>query len=342
LLSITISDEELSESIGESGNSGDIRQQLERVAARASYRPNDTLGDIDSRLAAKRYGKDSREGSSSPSSGNQGYSSSPSHSNPFSKPSSAASALAAVEGQASPIVAPNPYASASSNPFASGGVRSSSSTPTPRVVQSQAEDVVYERQERPRRAKTTYDEGTSRRPPHYSDRDTGPRRRGSGSSQGSEGSSGGEGRQHRRVASAGMHQSSPRDSEETEITPRSHHSGRKPSRDQKVKPMRSSTSASSLRRKEVPRQDRRAPRTAAPTQPTAHTRSSNGTVGSGDSSGPKVSPRTAVVINEDGTWRCLNKKCGELNLEEDDACFHCAIKKGATGERGAGAYLFAG
>lgn len=45
-------DDEFGDSVG-SGATLDIREQLERAVTRASFRPDDTLGDIDRQLAAK-------------------------------------------------------------------------------------------------------------------------------------------------------------------------------------------------------------------------------------------------------------------------------------------------
>jgi hypothetical protein len=41
----------LNESLG--GTSSNLREQLERAAARASFRPDDTFGDIDAIIAQK-------------------------------------------------------------------------------------------------------------------------------------------------------------------------------------------------------------------------------------------------------------------------------------------------
>jgi serine/threonine protein kinase len=47
-----VTDDEFGDSVG-SGATLDIREQLERAVTRASFRPDDTFGDIDRQLAAK-------------------------------------------------------------------------------------------------------------------------------------------------------------------------------------------------------------------------------------------------------------------------------------------------
>lgn len=53
-LLLTPRDDELNDSLG--GTSSSLREQLERAAARASFQPDDTFGDIDAIIAAKRGG----------------------------------------------------------------------------------------------------------------------------------------------------------------------------------------------------------------------------------------------------------------------------------------------
>ena len=44
----------------------------------------------------------------------------------------------------------------------------------------------------------------------------------------------------------------------------------------------------------------------------------------------------------ENNWKCENRKCGEMNPIDINYCNFCAIKRGATGERGSGAKLYSG
>lgn len=58
-------EDDLNDSLG--GTNSNLREQLERAAARASFKPDDTFGDIDAILAQKAANKASNTSSASAS-----------------------------------------------------------------------------------------------------------------------------------------------------------------------------------------------------------------------------------------------------------------------------------
>lgn len=46
--------------------------------------------------------------------------------------------------------------------------------------------------------------------------------------------------------------------------------------------------------------------------------------------------------NDSNQWQCENPRCHQFNPLDINYCNNCAVKKGATGERGSGARLYAG
>lgn len=261
-------------------------------------------------------------------------------SNPFSKKSTTSSAMAALA--APPVSSPS-----SDNPYAKGAPRASTANAAQQIV----------RRPSPRNA-------TAPQIPVHP-------RRGSGSSQGSD-----EGSRSHRGANptpAYARHASPRDgpAEESENTPRSTHTGVR---------MRSSASTSSIppthsqhkHTNHTPRSARsrhsdndleattavRAPQSGGPKWKCLNNKCGKWNEADDEfcfhcafrkgATGERgaLSPRSKDVVSDDedyeqdGMWKCKNTKCGKLNINEDDFCMHCAVRKGATGARGAGAVLF--
>lgn len=283
-------------------------------------------------------------------------------SNPFSKKSSVSAAMAAINQQGPPASSPS-----SENPYAKNGSRASSASAfvhNPRASHSAPAA---------RRGS-----GSSQGSEDESTKEGSQSARRAESGGVASGTAGGAGNSRvkvfPRLGGPGRH-NSPRDvpTEDTEYTPRSNHSG-------PAKPMRSSASTSALppthsRAKSHTRNHSGSndmDTTTATTSIHSHAHShasggskwkcSNNKCGKwneaddsfcmhcafrrGATGERGALARSAEIDVDDesvdeGKWKCMNSRCGKMNMNEDDFCMHCATRKGATGARGTGAVLFA-
>eukprot|EP00604_Paraphysomonas_vestita_P004202 CAMPEP_0174822094 /NCGR_PEP_ID=MMETSP1107-20130205/13157_1 /TAXON_ID=36770 /ORGANISM="Paraphysomonas vestita, Strain GFlagA" /LENGTH=600 /DNA_ID=CAMNT_0016040107 /DNA_START=550 /DNA_END=2352 /DNA_ORIENTATION=+ len=333
-------EDDLNDSLG--GTNSNLREQLERAAARASFKPDDTFGDIDAILAQKAANKASntssasasatssnqRERSSSTSSSHSDHDNSPpvniisptrqSTDNPFAKKSAAGLS----PSPSAPQLYAAPLQSNSNQQYSKSVIRSSGLTISPAIEQltisppstassgasssrrGSADPINIPSQVASPSTKSNASTPRIHEQPLNERKSTikNDYERGH-RRKNSNGSDDGTVPSNRHIH-ARRHQQYHHD--ETDVTPRSHHSNNNNHHHHH----QSSLPSSSL-------------------PPSKFTFDNN----KNDSTTQK---------NDDNQWQCENHKCRKFNPNDIDYCSYCAIKKGATGERGNTARLFAG